>query len=208
MQNRKLENIFVTPLFTSEFSDKGKCDSIESFLRDLRKTGAGTEKKNNWQSPDNLQEYEELKEITAELLQESELVFDAMKVSRESVYINNMWAQITTHANNHDVHIHPNSYISGILYVKSPPVCGETILHNPTLRDLMIQPEITEFVPMNCAKWVVQPEKGKLLLFPSWIPHSVRQGYDFQDGEERISLAFTVMFKAAVKTFTTKIKYI
>ena len=207
MINKSVQNIFVTQLFVSYLQDLKVCDDIETELKTLRSNKQGYEKKNNWQSFDNLHELDSFKNLTDMFLQESASVFDAMRVSRDSIYINNMWAQITTHANNHDVHIHPNSYLSGLLYVKTPPACGETLLFNPTMRDLMIQPEVEEFNSANAPKWVVQPERGKLLLFPSWIPHSVRQGYDWGDGEERISLAFTVMFKSNVKTFTTKLNY-
>jgi uncharacterized protein (TIGR02466 family) len=208
MKNRNIEEIFVTPLVTYDLSDIGICDVIETLAKELRSAGTGMEKNNHWQSDGNLQEQPELKELCNSILEESSSIFDLFGVKRDSHYINNMWVNIGVHGHHHEYHIHPNSYLSGILYVKTPILCGDTLFHNPTTHNNMIQPDFNHYDKMNTGKWVMKPEKGKIVFFPSWIPHSVRQGYDLQDNEERITLAFTLMFRSDVKRFTTNIKYI
>ena len=207
MNNRNVEEIFVTPLVTYNVSDN-ICDTIETLAQRLRSTGTGIEKSNHWQSDGNLHECEELKSLCDSIVEESSFVFDLFNVKRDSQYINNMWVNIGVHGHHHEYHVHPNSYLSGILYVKTPILCGDTLFHNPTTQNIMIQPDFNNFDKINAGKWVVKPEKGKIVFFPSWIPHSVRQGHEFQENEERITLAFTMMFRSKVKRFTTNIEYI
>lgn len=207
MKNRNIEEIFVTPLVTCELADITICDRVETLARKQRSAGTGIEKKNHWQSEGNLQEFSEIKDLCDSILEESTFLFDLFGVERDSHYINNMWANIALHGHHHEYHVHPNSYLSGILYVKTPILCGETLFHNPTTQNIMIQPDFKSYDTRNAGKWVVKPERGKIVFFPSWIPHSVRQGYDMEDNEERISLAFTLMFRSNVKRFTTNIQF-
>jgi uncharacterized protein (TIGR02466 family) len=208
MKNRNIEEIFVTPLITYELSDITICDRVETLAKEQRALGTGMEKKNHWQSEGNIQEFSEIKDLCDSILEEGEFLFDLLGVKRDSHYINNMWVNIGVQGHHHEYHIHPNSYLSGILYVKTPILCGDTLFHNPATHNIMIQPEFNNYDKINAGKWTVTPERGKIVFFPSWIPHSVRQGHDFQENEERITLAFTMMFRSKVKRFTTNIEYI
>jgi uncharacterized protein (TIGR02466 family) len=134
-------------------------------------------------------------------------MFDCYDVKRDSIYINNMWGNISDGRSAHPIHIHQNSYFSGILYLNMPEGAGDTKFHCPIMTSVMIRPEFNNYNNYNSATYNIKPKTGNVVFFPSWIPHSVEESsYDFQ--EERITLAFTCMFRADVKEHTTNIKYI
>jgi len=107
--------------------------------------------------------------------------------------IESMWININHRYSYNSLHIHPNSYISGVYYVKTPENSGELVLRNPSNIQSMFTPSsvIKSFNEFNSSKWTISPEVGKLVLFPSWIEHEVTQNLS---NEDRISVAFNTNF--------------
>jgi uncharacterized protein (TIGR02466 family) len=107
--------------------------------------------------------------------------------------IESMWININHRYSYNSLHIHPNSYISGVYYVKTPENSGELVLRNPSNIQSMFTPSsvIKSFNEFNSSKWTISPEVGKLVLFPSWIEHEVTQNLS---NEDRISIAFNTNF--------------
>ena len=86
------------------------------------------------------------------------------------------------------LHTHPNSYISGVLYISCLP--NDSIVF--TNRSLRNYNNITfpkkENTLWNTEGAVVGVKKGDLILFPSWVPHSVNRNET--KNMERISFSF------------------
>ena len=88
------------------------------------------------------------------------------------------------------VHMHPNSYVSGVLYLTD----GSTLnFHNP-----LITEELFTFRPLviwdgeNPHTWQVMsmtPEPGALFLFPSKLKHHV----EHNENDFRYSIAFNTL---------------
>ena len=57
----------------------------------------------------------------------------------------------------------------------------------------IIKPLVTELTAANTYQVVVRLENGTILLFPSWLAHSVDTN---RSDEARISVSFNVMFSA------------
>ena len=51
---------------------------------------------------------------------------------------------------------------------------------------------------------VNQPTVGEIVLFPSWVKHSVPPSIEMSDTEERITLAFNYQLKATMERSTQK----
>jgi len=116
----------------------------------------------------------------------------------EDLQISNSWSNILNINENIHVHKHSNSYISGVFYLenggssigfKNPSSFGE-YGWNPSFSDEGI-PDI-KFIP---------PEKGLLLIFPSWLEHFVSTS----KLDRRISLAFNIIPKGEFGEPTMKL---
>lgn len=85
----------------------------------------------------------------------------------------------------HHKHAHPNSFISGVLYIKAAKERDKIYFYNDEYRQLEISTQ--SFNPHNSRSWWLPVETGKLMLFPSSLIHSVEP---VQGDDARISLAF------------------
>lgn len=107
------------------------------------------------------------------------------------------WVSVKSPGEMHVEHAHPNSLISGVFYfddnLKDFPIVFSKRIRNDSF---------TFSVPENRIKaaesryaspiYSIQPEKGTLVLFPSYLHHSVPQN---TSDEKRYSLAFNVVPK-------------
>jgi uncharacterized protein (TIGR02466 family) len=203
--NRNRQLIFPTPLYVS-YIEGDLSKYIELLYRD-RDSGEGKDgyRKHHWKSHDDYAERPEWKELSDIILNEVNEAMDDYGLIRDEMFINNMWAQIANHNNNHDIHTHPNSYWSGILYLQTPFLCGQTIFHRDMGEMGLMQPELHSN-DWNNGRWIITPEAGKMILFPSWLPHSVPQGHETSEGD-RITISFTVMPRVNVLHKTAKYNY-
>lgn len=103
--------------------------------------------------------------------------------------VNECWLNVYTKGNSQDVHIHRNSIISGIYYPKAPEGCADVLFHSPWAEQ-MLEPPVTETDPVNAPCYNVTPVSGRMVLFRSWLRHSVKLN---TTDEERISIAFNLV---------------
>src|SRR5439155_25432433 len=93
----------------------------------------------------------------------------------------------------HRSHSHPNNYLSGAYYVRTNPGADTINFHDPRSQAAVIRPPVTELTAENTDQVVVKVTDGTLLLFPSYLEHSVdATGAD----EERVSVSFNIMFSS------------
>jgi uncharacterized protein (TIGR02466 family) len=98
------------------------------------------------------------------------------------------WAVILRAGHAQGIHVHPYANISGVYYVETPPALlsggtgqGHICFHDPRPRANMNQ------LPRQITRQSIAPVPGDLVLFPSWLEHSVPA---FQGEGERICIAF------------------
>jgi uncharacterized protein (TIGR02466 family) len=84
----------------------------------------------------------------------------------------------------HHKHAHPNSFVSGVLYIKAAKERDRIYFYNDTYEQISMPTE--NFNLFNSKSWWLPVETGSLMLFPSSLTHSVATVQE----EERISLAF------------------
>ena len=92
-----------------------------------------------------------------------------------------------THLNNNskgDWHNHSNSYLSGVFYFGDYFSEIKFRDFTPTLYGF----KRTKYNLYNSTEWVMQPEKGLLVLFPSTLYHSI-----LPSKESRKSMAFNII---------------
>jgi uncharacterized protein (TIGR02466 family) len=200
--------LFPTPMFTGKLPDVAICDRVEKKLRELQKSGKGTFSPEGavlaYMSPDNLQTLPEMKELAAVIMEESGIILDALAVKRDSHYITNMWANIANPNRRHFMHMHPNCLLSGVVYIKTPKNCGPTAFASPRLLARNLEPTYAKKNDLNADVFVMPAEKGRMVIWPSHMPHSVEQG-SADEKEERIVVAFNIMIRGLIDTSTARL---
>jgi uncharacterized protein (TIGR02466 family) len=78
------------------------------------------------------------------------------------------WANKSDQNGAHRMHVHPNSFISGIYYVSENP--SPTFFEDPRYQIRSGWSVATEH-EVNNNVWPCPSETGNLVLFPSWLPH-------------------------------------
>jgi uncharacterized protein (TIGR02466 family) len=113
-------------------------------------------------------------------------------------------ADITNANHRHSSHIHPNCILSGIFYVRTPKDCGPIVFSDPRPAARVFEPDYFSMNDYNSGVCSIQPQAGEMIIWPSWLPHGVEVGNCALD-EDRISIAFNIMIKGAVKSSTKAI---
>lgn len=96
--------------------------------------------------------------------------------------LDSLWVNVLKPGGAHSGHLHPNSVVSGTLYVAVPPGSGALRLEDPRLPMLMAAP------PRRSPSFVyIEPEPGSVFLWESWLRHEVMP---HAGKGERISVSF------------------
>jgi uncharacterized protein (TIGR02466 family) len=156
----------------------------------------------------NLEKNKEFNELSNNIKQELNKTFKYLKIKYDDIEINNMWANYSKDMYYHSKHIHPNSFFSGIIYIKASENAAPTSFYNPLTESSMIQPDFEEdyeYVPELTTTYDLYAKAGNMVLFPSNLPHGVN--HTPADNQERITLAFTAMPKGIISTTTQEISF-
>jgi len=117
-------------------------------------------------------------------------LYDLLKVKKKIKFeLLNSWCM--RHKKNdfsHD-HNHPNSFISGILYLKTNEESGDLILKKnyDNIFPQTVKIEFEEFNSINSDLWYVKPKEGDIIFFPSNLRHAVTEN---KSEEDRYCCAF------------------
>lgn len=96
-----------------------------------------------------------------------------------------MWVNVYGKGHSQEIHNHSNSVFSGVYYVKAPPGSPGLLIHGP-MADTMVHMPVTEETLLNSTMGEISAEEGKLVMFRSWLKHSVKPS---PIDEDRISIA-------------------
>ena len=126
------------------------------------------------------------------------------------------WANINRKGDFNREHVHPDCHWSGVYYVKTPANCGELRFHNPIAASSMVDSshllnikskktdydvigeQQNNFVDSSFLGGVtLDPHEGTLLIFPSWLFHSV---YPNRSDYDRISISFNIKIMVPEET--------
>jgi uncharacterized protein (TIGR02466 family) len=208
LTGRQVVMLFPTPMFTGKLPDLGLCDRIEKSIREMRKSGIGKSSPKGtspaYMTPDDLHTHPEMKELVDVIMRESGKVLDAYAIKRDSHYITSMWANITHPNNRQNMHVHPNCLLSGLVYIKTPTNCGPTMFASSRRLSKNLEPRYLEKNELNSDFFVVPAEKGRMLIWPSHVPHAVEQGMA-DETEERIVVPFNIMIRGLIELFTARL---
>jgi uncharacterized protein (TIGR02466 family) len=153
-----------------------------------------------WQSEPALHRLPELADLVSSIHRATQGVLRFLKIGAETFEITGCWATVLAGGAQHRLHTHPNNFLSGIYYVRAPAGADTVNFHDPRAQTAVIRPPVTALTAENTDQVVVSVKSGTLLLFPSYLPHSVDAT---ACDEERISVSFNIMFTAFTERLST-----
>ena len=208
LTGKQMFMLFPTPMFMGMLPDLSLCDRTEKVIRDLQKAGKGRSSPPGatlaYMTPDDIQNLPEMKELVDIIMRESGIVLDALAVKRDSHYITNMWGNIGSPNTRGNMHVHPNCLLSGLIYIKTPINCGPTMFASPRKFLKNLEPNYRERNDLNSDFIIMPAEKGRVLIWPSHIPHAVERG-TANESEDRITLPFNIMIRGMIDLFTARL---
>lgn len=154
-----------------------------------------------WTSEDNLNDRPEYSELVKLIDGEVSNLFQEYGLIKEHFEMSCMWANVHKNGGRHVIHQHPNSFLSGVIYIDVPENdSGKLMFVDPRPAKSMFQPTFTKDSPISDRVINVNPRTGLLVLFPSWLEH----GTDYvklNDNQYRICISFNyVMKRSDLKT--------
>ena len=118
---------------------------------------------------------------------------DVMKIDN-TVYITNSWLNLTRKSQEHTLHSHSNSVLSGVFYISvsdSQPQISFSRLDYP----FMLNMKAREYHSANSMEWNVPVFDNDVIVFPSKLHHAVLPN---PTDNERISIAFNSFVKGTI----------
>jgi len=188
-----LSYIFPTPIWQDTLS----CDlySIGTFINSTKNSDAGTiiSNINGWQS----KSYSSEELMESPICQFITILQKKIKVcfedfgSNKNPAISNLWFNINPPGSCNSSHIHTDSFLSGVFYVKSPSNCGDIIFERQPHEQYILGSYIRNSTNISsAAQWKFTPKPNMLLVFPSWLSHHV--GIN-NSQLTRISISFNIL---------------
>jgi uncharacterized protein (TIGR02466 family) len=117
-----------------------------------------------------------------------------MQTSQQTeIYITESWLNKTEKGQSHHRHWHPNSVISGVVYLAGDPESGH--LRFITSQYNTLEFEIAETNIYNAKSWASPGIPGSIILFPSNLEHLVDE---YQGDIPRISMSFNTFVKGKI----------
>ena len=108
--------------------------------------------------------------------------YKAIKINTEKIKYKSSWFHVTKTGGFHNMHIHPNTPLAGIFYVKNG---------NSDVGNTWVNP-VSGYIDSFSSKWCKPTYTskfipGRLILFPGWLLHSA---LPHEGNELRIVIAF------------------
>jgi len=108
---------------------------------------------------------------------------------KTKLQITQSWLNKTTKNEFHHMHTHPNSYLSGVFYIRTEDN-DKITFHKNNIRSMYYKPTYENLNIYNSSNWWLPAKQNTLLLFLSDTWHSVPP----VENKERISLSFNTFF--------------
>lgn len=188
-----MEPIFPIPTLHSQLTRDFTEKEIEFFNELGKKT---VKNQGNSTSHNNyVLDEPQLADLKSEIMEFVTYWFENVAANKSvEPYITQSWVNWTKKDQHHHKHSHANSYLSGVLYINGED--DRINFEKNQYEQIKIIPESGEsFNEYNSDVTWFKVSRGKLILFPSYVMHSVDTK---KDDIMRVSLAFNVFVRGTV----------
>ena len=178
----ELLQIFPTPVLITKYD--GNLDKELKYVDYLpykeQKANANFKSKDSY-----LMEIEELKSIKDFFYESLNKYTKNISQSDQRLVVTQCWANKNPPGSKHHEHVHPNSILSGVFYLKQDKTLPPIQFTKSIQGAMKLDPK--KYNNLNSETFLLPCVDGELLLFPSNLKHSVPTN---MGKEARISLSF------------------
>ena len=197
MKNYQIYKLFPTPVFHFRVENYQKLNTeLENYILNLRKKDEKGQKKSNaggWHSPNFDLNNDNTAKKFAKIFEEfyKKVIINEMgwKYDSNKVKMEAMWSIINKKGSFNIQHNHANAYLSSAYYVRYPEKSGSIKFFDPREQKNIRYPKIKNYTDISAVITEITPKEGDLLIFPSYLYHSVGENLSKDD---RIIVSFNV----------------
>ena len=185
-------DILPTKIYAEILDQELTKKNIRSCMSYISKKGNLVKNVNNFHSKDrNIIEHLNLSYFQDTFISKSnEYMRNTLGYEYDHSFITQSWLNVSNHKQTHHSHYHPNSIVSGVFYIEQPNTDDDFYFtkfeSSRLLPHIPYNPEIEN----TWQELHMSIEKNSLILFPSHVPHGVKQN---NQNTSRITLSFNVM---------------
>ena len=197
MKNYQIYKLFPTPVFHFRVENYQELNTeLENYILNLKKKDEKGTKKSNaggWHSHNfdinNDNKAKKFAKIFEEFYKKVIINKMGWKYDSNKVKMEAMWSIINKKGSFNIQHNHPNSYLSAAYYVRHPEKSGNIRFFDPREQKNIRYPKIKKYTDLSAVIIEKDPKEGDLLIFPSYLYHSVGENLSEDD---RIIVSFNV----------------
>ena len=202
-------NLFATPVIAEPWPDSGRFNAaLKAAILERRASNPGVSLSNvlGWQSDNDMMRWggEAARALSDYVTRRADAItFDKGQTgsARRFHWSAEIWANVSDRGASNQTHAHPGSYWSAVYYVDDgyrgstdAALGGQLVFLDPRFPTIRARtPDLRYRRPDDSGDhhevWV-RPATGKIVMFPSWLAHSVRV---FEGEEPRISIAINLV---------------
>lgn len=191
----ELAPIFSIPVWMDVLPDfETQKETFLSSVRQFKERNSKGDTKSNiagYHSPPTLQGEKKLSPIFEYVCAMALQATQDLNFIESDVFLTSAWVNFNDSRQcMNSQHTHGEVF-SGVFYLKIPPESGKLVLVNPGMNTLWtgcsLIKEKNQFTGESIK---IEPEEGSIILFPSYLPHSVETN---NHDDERISISFNIM---------------
>ena len=197
MKNYQIYKLFPTPVFHFKLENYQELNiELENYILNLRKKDEKGQRKSNtggWHSHNFDLTNDNTAKKFAKIFEEfyKKVIINEMgwKYDSNKVKMEGMWSIINKKGSFNIQHNHPNAYLSSAYYVRHPEKSGSIKFFDPREQKNIRYPKIKNYTNISAVITEITPKEGDLLIFPSYLYHSVGENLSEDD---RIIVSFNV----------------
>ncbi len=201
--DHQMMNLFAVPLYRSALKRSFTEEEIRFFQSELRDpvlSISNASSKNK-----NILGAEIMRDIRAVLQENLDNFFKIVFNTSNDVQlkITQSWLTRSVKGQSHHAHTHPNSIVSGVLYINLAPHDGINFYRNEDNQWYELLRKEDSYY--NAYRYFIQTSVGDIVLFPSNVKHGVQQ---VTENVERVSLSFNSFFSGELgrEEFSNKLR--
>jgi len=187
-----LYGIFPTPIYISKLNKftKKELNYVDKLSLNINKNMGNVSSKNSYVLNDK-----PFNNIKKQLLNHITKYFDEVISTSDKIvpYITQSWLNYTKENEYHHSHAHPNSFVSGVLYINANKENDKIVFEKNKYQGIDLTKK--DFNLYNSDSWFFPVHTGDLIMFPSDTQHKV----EYKRGNNiRTSIAFNIYIKGIV----------
>lgn len=171
--------LFSSPLLIGQIDDQVLNSDLEQRILARRSDDPGVQRSNRggWHSDLNLMKWggDGAQRLLDEIVELAGQNTASVAGELQAKWAVEAWANVNSDGAANARHVHGGCYWSAVYYVRvDQGEGGELVLHDPRMPTLAMHAPYLRFKNMGGERQVrIKPEAGRLLIFPSWLPHAV-----------------------------------